>query len=57
MVESGLTSSKGEARRMIRQNAVRVNENKVTDETMDLTTTETYLLQVGKRRFIKVSFK
>lgn len=54
---SGLTSSKSEARRMIRQNAVRVNEERVLDGEMKLSHTREHLLQVGKRRFLKVCFK
>jgi len=54
LVDSGLMKSKGEARRMVRQKAVRVGGELVTDETLMLT--EPHIdggriaLQVGKKR-------
>ena len=54
LVDSGLMKSKGEARRMIRQNAVRVEGEVISDEmfniTTDLITDGKVALQVGKKR-------
>lgn len=54
LVDSGLLKSKGEARRMIRQKAVRVEGEVVSDEMMNLTTNHIsdgkIALQVGKKR-------
>jgi tyrosyl-tRNA synthetase len=54
LVDTGLMKSKGEARRMIRQRAVRVGGEIVTDETLMLTADHVdggkVALQVGKKR-------
>ncbi len=54
LVSTGLLQSKGEARRMIRQNAVRVNGAVVNDEMHQLTAADIrdglIALQVGKKR-------
>src|SRR3989339_811561 len=56
--ETELTSSKGEARRMIQQNAVRVNGKVVADAEMEIEITkEGVLLQKGKRGFVRVVLK
>lgn len=52
MVESGLTNSKNEARRLIRQNAVSFNAEKITDENFQIKTEG--VLKVGARRFLKI---
>lgn len=55
LVETGLTASKGDARRMIQQNAVRINSEVVSDVDMEVDITkEGILLQKGKRGFVKV---
>ncbi len=51
-----LVSSKSEARRLIQQNAVLVNDKKVTGVDRHLEPAGSYLLKVGKRRFKRVSF-
>jgi tyrosyl-tRNA synthetase len=52
--ESKLVASKGEARRLIEGGGIRVDGNKVAthEEEIDLSTEK--LLQVGKRKFLKV---
>ncbi len=54
LVETGLLKSKGEARRMVRQQAVRVGGEIVADETLHLTAAHVIdgvvALQVGKKR-------
>jgi len=53
LVEAGIESSTSQARRDIKQGAVRVDQEKVTDEKMNLPQGK-YVLQVGKRKFAKV---
>jgi tyrosyl-tRNA synthetase len=54
LTDSGLCQSGGEARRMIKQNAVTVNNRKVTDADEQLEIEGELLIKVGKRRFLKV---
>ncbi len=56
MSQAGLTSSNGEARRLIKQNAVSIDGDKVDDVYMqiDLAADAPFILKVGKRRFAKV---
>jgi tyrosyl-tRNA synthetase len=53
--QAGLTASTSEALRMIEQGAVRANGDKVSDKSLTLTAGETVVLQVGKRKFAKVT--
>ena len=50
----GLTKSKGEARRMITQGAVRLDGEKVTDINQIINKGSETVIKVGKRRFIKI---
>jgi tyrosyl-tRNA synthetase len=50
---SGLTSSTGEAMRLIKQGGVTVNEHKVDDTDAKLPA-GSYLFKVGKRKFLRV---
>ncbi len=50
----GLTQSSSEGKRIIQQGGVRVNRQRVSSLEMELSTGNTYLLQVGKRRFKRV---
>lgn len=52
--QAGLTSSTSEAIRMINQGAVKLNGNRVSDIALNLDA-GTFILQVGKRRFAKVT--
>ena len=52
--QAQLTQSTSEALRMIRQGAVKINQERLNDETMQFNAGDTVLLQVGKRRFAKV---
>ncbi len=54
--EAGLVKSTSDGRRMVKQNAVSVDGQKVTDVDTDIPAQGTVLLQVGKRRFCRVSF-
>jgi tyrosyl-tRNA synthetase len=52
---AGLTGSTSEALRMIEQGGVRVDSAKIEDKSLVLSTPGTYVLQVGKRKFARVS--
>jgi tyrosyl-tRNA synthetase len=54
LAEAGLASSKSEARRLISQNAVSVNDEKVADEHAELTFAGGEVIKVGKRRFVQI---
>ncbi|MCI5124599.1 MAG: tyrosine--tRNA ligase, partial [Candidatus Electrothrix sp. AR5] len=54
--EAGLVQSTSEGRRMVKQNAVSVNGDKVADVDAQIPTASEVLLKVGKRRFCKVFF-
>jgi len=54
VTNEGLTSSKGEARRLIKQGAIRVDNEKVTDESHILLKGKEVIIKVGKRRFIQI---
>ena len=54
LCEAGLTRSNGEARRLISQGAVKVNGVRVNDETIDHAEVVDQVLQVGKRRFLRI---
>ena len=56
MVLCGVCKSKGEARRLIAQGGVAVNEEKVTDENMPVPESE-FVLQKGKKVRVKVLVK
>ncbi|MGB4228035.1 MAG: tyrosine--tRNA ligase [Candidatus Dechloromonas phosphoritropha] len=53
--QAGLTASTSDALRMIEQGAVRANGDKVSDKARTVAAGETIVLQVGKRRFAKVT--
>jgi tyrosyl-tRNA synthetase len=54
VVECGLTASKGEARRLISQGGLRCNDIRVEDVMYVLDSKGEYVIQAGKRRFVKV---
>jgi tyrosyl-tRNA synthetase len=53
----GLQASVSEARRSIQQGAVRLNEEKLSDINGDIEPKDGDVLQVGKRKFVKLSVK
>jgi tyrosyl-tRNA synthetase len=53
--ESQLVSSASEAMRMVEQGGVRINGEKVTDKALAVKRGETIVLQVGKRKFARVT--
>ncbi|MDP3480098.1 MAG: tyrosine--tRNA ligase [Desulfoprunum sp.] len=56
LVEAGLVSSTSDGRRMIQQNAVTLDGEKIADQAAKVETQGEVLLKVGKRRFCKVIF-
>ena len=55
IVDAGLLNSKSEARRMIKQSAVRLDGRVVSDIQLTLSPGKERMLKVGKRRFLKVT--
>jgi tyrosyl-tRNA synthetase len=55
MVEAGLAGSTSEGRRLISQGGVQVDGEKISDVNAEIPAGGTFLLQVGKRRFKRVT--
>ena len=56
LVDAGLVKSTSDGRRMIKQNAVTIDGEKITDESTTVVPRGELLIKVGKRRFCKVKF-
>ena len=54
---SGVCPSTSDAVRMVEQGGVKVDGEKVSDKAMKLVPGATYVLQVGKRKFARVTLK
>lgn len=54
LYESGLVASKADAQRMLKQGAVQINQQKVTDSKLDVPIEDGLIIQVGKRKFVKI---
>jgi len=54
LTEAKLAASKGEARRLVDQGGVSIDDERVTDPNMSLPEKDEFILKVGKRRFLKV---
>jgi tyrosyl-tRNA synthetase len=54
LMASGAVASNSEARRMIQQGAVEVDDQRVSDVNQTLATGKTYRIRVGKRQFKRV---
>ena len=54
MVLNNMVASNSEAKRMINQGAVKVNEEKVSDMHIELSPGNNIILKVGKRKFLKI---
>lgn len=55
MVACGLTGSTSEARRLIQQGGVKVDEEKVLDPEAEITPRTGMVIQAGRRKFVKLS--
>ena len=57
MVLAKLAKSNGEARRLVKQGAVRINDEKISDERAEITPEDGMIIRSGKRGFAKVMIK
>lgn len=55
--EAGLTDSTSEARRMLKQGAVKLDGERITDPNLELPIGASHIVQVGKRRFARVTIR
>ena len=55
MAEADLSSSTSDARRLVRQGAVSLDGEKITDENFQLNGNQAYLIKVGKKRFLQIT--
>ena len=54
IADSGLLKSRSEARRMIKQSAVKIDGKTVSDIQYKVSSSSSFILKVGKRKFLKV---
>jgi len=54
LIETKLVSSKGEAKRLIEQDGVKIDNQKITDWQKEITIKDNMVIQVGKRKFIQI---
>ena len=54
MVSNEMVASNGEAKRMIKQGAVKIDDEKITDPFIMIEPGNENILKVGKRRFLKI---
>ena len=52
--ESGLVQSTSEAMRLVKQGAVKINDKKIDDPKLSIEKNQELVVQVGKRRFLKI---
>ena len=52
--ESGLVQSTSEAMRLVKQGAVKINDERIDDPKLSIEKNQELLVQVGKRRFLKI---
>ncbi|MBO8136520.1 MAG: tyrosine--tRNA ligase [Desulfotomaculum sp.] len=55
LVKAGMVSSNSEARRMVKQNAVKINGETVKDPNLRFVPEQDAIIRVGKRRFVKIT--
>ncbi len=55
--QTGLTASNGEAMRMVKQNALSIDGEKITDKDYRLKPGGPYLIKLGKRKFVNLTVK
>lgn len=54
LVRTELVTSKSEARRLMEQNGVKINQQVFKDKTLEIKPGQELVLQVGKRKFVKI---
>jgi tyrosyl-tRNA synthetase len=57
LTDLDLTTSTSDAKRMIKQGAVSIDGNKISDENLSFSKGQRHLFKVGKRKFLEVSFQ
>lgn len=57
MVQAGLAKSNGEARRLVKQGAVKINDEKISDERAQIVPEDGMIIRSGKRGFTKVTIE
>lgn len=57
LFETELVSSKSESKRMIKQNAVKIDDKLIDDENLEVAIKNNMVLQKGKRHFVKIKTK
>ncbi len=57
LIQCGLVESGGEAKRMVKQGGVRINDEKIDDPNLQITPADGMVVQVGKRKFAKLCVK
>lgn len=57
LVQTDLAASKSEAKRLIEQGGVEIDGERVTDLNMDVSAKESFVLKVGKRKFVNVTMR
>jgi len=57
LTDTGLVSSNGEARRLIKQGGVKIDGEKVADPDREIGPNGEMVMQAGKRRFVRVIFR
>ncbi|WP_298039241.1 tyrosine--tRNA ligase [uncultured Desulfuromonas sp.] len=56
LTEAGLTSSNGEARRLVKQGGVKLDGEKLADASLEIAPRGEHVVQAGKRRFARIVF-
>lgn len=57
LVQCNLVASGGEAKRMCKQAGVKINDERISDPSQEITPTDGMVVQVGKRKFAKLVVK
>ena len=57
LVQCNLVASGGEAKRMCKQGGVKINDEKVSNPSQEITPADGMVVQVGKRKFAKLTVK
>ena len=57
MAQAGVAKSNSEARRLIQQGAVEIDQKPVKDADREISTTGTFVIRVGKKRFVQIRQK
>ena len=54
LIETNIAASKSEAKRLVVQGGIKVNDEKILDENYEITLNKAIVLQKGKKTFIKI---